>query len=181
MNQTNYKCISLLQPWASLCVHTDSNGKALKQIETRSWNTKHRGLILIHASAKKIRLQEGMYDLIDHMQRTGFFDGYSQLPYGAIIGCVDLEAVLKTDNIDSSADEYQQSMLLNADRSKFEGNIATISPQEYAFGDYSPNRYGWLLSNPILFREPITCKGQLSIWNLPAELEPLVKRQIELA
>lgn len=41
------KAISILQPWASLCVHTDENGKALKQIETRSWNTSRKKYWLI--------------------------------------------------------------------------------------------------------------------------------------
>jgi len=170
------KVLSLLQPWASLCVHTDENGKAFKQIETRSWNTKYRGELLIHASKKKIKLQDGMYELIDQMERIGFMKDYEKLPYGAIIGRVTLTNVLRTDNIDSSNDIYQQSVLLNFDCNKFEGNIATISPQEYAFGDYSPNRYGWLLTNPILFNEPIHCKGQLSIWNLPTELEDEVNK-----
>ena len=46
------KVLSILQPWASLCLTVDEKGKALKQIETRSWNTKYRGELLIHASAK---------------------------------------------------------------------------------------------------------------------------------
>ena len=175
------KVLSILQPWASLCVNTDSNGKALKQIETRSWNTKYRGKLLIHASKKKIRLQDGMYDLIDHLGKTGFIELFPDLPYGSVIGMVELTNTFRTENIDSSADLYQQSMLVDSDCNKFEGNIATISPSEYAFGDFSDGRFGWLFKNPILFKEPIPCKGQLSIWNLPKELEPEVNKQILLA
>ncbi len=41
------KVISLLQPWASLVV------MGYKKCETRSWNTKSRGTLLIHASLGK--------------------------------------------------------------------------------------------------------------------------------
>jgi len=41
------KAISLLQPWATLVV------TGVKTIETRSWGTKYRGPILIHASQGK--------------------------------------------------------------------------------------------------------------------------------
>ena len=41
------KVLSLIQPWASLAV------LGHKKIETRSWNTKYRGELFIHASSKK--------------------------------------------------------------------------------------------------------------------------------
>jgi len=160
------KVLSLLQPWASLCVHTDENGKAFKQIETRSWNTKYRGELLIHASKKKIKLQDGMYELIDQMERIGFMKDYEKLPYGAIIGKVNLVDVTTTSIINSNTD-----LDINT-------NWKHLTKQELAFGDYSEGRFGWLLSDPVLFKNPIPCKGQLSIWNLPKELENIVRSQV---
>lgn len=160
MENNKYKCLSLLQPWASLCVHTDSNGKALKQIETRSWNTKYRGELLIHSSKGKAKYPK---ELIDQLNSNSWFNENIPLPYGAIIGKVDLVLTYPTIFFVSPS------------------GVKRISDQEIAFGDYSPDRYGWMLSNPILFKEPIPCKGQLSIWNLPTELVPLVNRQIEIA
>ncbi len=160
------KAISILQPWASLVA------LGHKKIETRSWNTKYRGELLIHASMGKKKegallmnstvcqkaIGNTFLSLEDHLW-------LNDLPFGAIIGKVNLEAVIQSENIDSSADPFQQSMLINSDRSRFTSNCATISPQELAFGDYSPNRFGWLLSDPVLFENPIPCKGQLGIWN----------------
>lgn len=40
------KAISLLEPWASLIK------EKVKYIETRSWQTKYRGELYIHASKK---------------------------------------------------------------------------------------------------------------------------------
>lgn len=182
MNSNQYKCLSILQPWASLCVHTDSNGKALKQIETRSWNTKYRGTLLIHASKKKFNTKKAIWHFLKLLSRTlGDEYLYKHMPYGAIIGKVDLDGVIRTEDVDVSEDKWKRSKLFHKEDAFNKLNCATISPQEYAFGDYSENRFCWLLSNPILFKEPIPCKGQLSIWNLPAELVPLVNRQIEMA
>lgn len=41
------KCISIRQPWAWLILHGQ------KDVENRSWNTKYRGPLLIHASASR--------------------------------------------------------------------------------------------------------------------------------
>jgi len=61
------KAISVWQPWALLLVH------GLKKIETRSWLTKYRGPLLIHAALKEL---PGL--------------GILNLPRGGIIGTVDL-------------------------------------------------------------------------------------------
>lgn len=180
------KVLSLLQPWASLCVHTDSNGKALKQIETRSWNTKYRGILLIHASAsfnKESALAICKIGAYDYLMKAGYdwrpYGKPTNIPLGAIIGKVELDGVIRTEDVDVSDDKWKRSKLFHKEDAFNKMNCATISPQEHAFGDYSEKRFCWLLSNPILFKEPIPCKGQLSIWNLPAELVPLVNRQIE--
>ena len=171
MNSNQYKCLSLLQPWASLCVHTDSSGKALKQIETRSWNTKYRGELLIHASKRLI--SKSVSSIFINNLPTGAFFSFTKVfettdfaPLGAIIGKVDLDSTCPSELFTTIRDAE---------------NGVIITKQELAFGDYSPNRFGWMLSNPILFKEPIPCKGQLSIWNLPTELVPLVNQQIEIA
>lgn len=60
------KVLSIKQPWASLiCTpRSDNNLFGIKDIENRSWKTKFRGRILIHASQKlmvrklKIRYQK---------------------------------------------------------------------------------------------------------------------------
>lgn len=45
------KALTLWQPYASAIA------QKLKQFETRSWSTKHRGLILIHASVKPMTIE----------------------------------------------------------------------------------------------------------------------------
>lgn len=129
------KAISLLQPWASLVV------LGFKQFETRSWNTQYRGKLLIHASARKDPGGRSLCTVNDFFRtRVGGLESFYKLPFGAIIGEVDLTATQKTDT------PY------------------IMSDEEHAFGDYRLGRWMWQLANPTCYSAPISCKGSLSIW-----------------
>ena len=39
-----------------------------------------------------------------------------------------------------------------------------LTSQERAFGDYTPGRYAWLLSDVRPLAAPIPAKGQLGLW-----------------
>lgn len=136
------KVISILQPWASLVV------LGHKKIETRSWNTKYRGELLIHASVgkkyKSIPADDHFYKYYHLLFAKNKMQPIEHLPYGAIIGKVNLVDTYHTGSI---------------------GLQSILNNQELAFGDYSPNRFGWLLSDPVMFDKPIPAKGQLGIWN----------------
>lgn len=111
-----------------------------KQIETRSWPTNIRGTIGIHAGKKidKSVFSDRVYKEI--------FERHNITPQNiitsAIIGTCEIVDVQKTESL-----------------------ISTISKKEELFGNFSPDRYGWILSNvkPI---DPITnIKGMLGFWN----------------
>jgi len=140
------KAISILQPWASLIV------LGHKKIETRSWNTKYRGEILIHASAGKSGINSGIQ--LDFQQEFSNLQlpKYENLSFGAIIGSVNLVDTIGFD------EKFQM------ETSKY------LSSQELEFGDYSPGRFGWLLSDPVLFETPIPAKGKLGIWEFDESL-----------
>jgi hypothetical protein len=42
--------------------------------------------------------------------------------------------------------------------------------REYSFGDYSPNRYAWLLANIRALPTPVPATGALSLWEYEGEL-----------
>lgn len=87
------KALSIRQPWAWLIV----NG--YKDIENRTWNTKHRGPVLIHASAAKpskadmdvAREIMQHYDAAHRLPDRGYFS------LGGIVGVVTI-----TDSVDKS-------------------------------------------------------------------------------
>ena len=66
------RAITIRQPWAELIVRGD------KDVENRSWRTRHRGPLLIHAGARADR------GLLEQHGVTG------EVELGAIIGVVDV-------------------------------------------------------------------------------------------
>lgn len=145
------KVISLLQPWATLVVI------GAKKIETRSWNTKYRGPLLIHASlgkksAKELCSSPG----VDPFNQ--FIRHWTDLPFGAIIGQVHLESTFKTEDADVFF--YENDSFYGGHASVWDKNVK----KEKAFGDYSEGRYGWELLEPVKFNIPVSAKGQLGIW-----------------
>jgi len=147
------KAISILQPWASLIV------LGHKQIETRSWNTKYRGKILIHASQSKKIADKLIWEFPFNKVLTESFNhvrepDINDLPFGAIIGSANLVDCFNTNDYRNARQEHI-SAYLGGDG---------ISKMEECFGDFSKNRFGWLLSDPVLFEKPIPAKGKLGIW-----------------
>lgn len=135
--------LSLLQPWAQAIF------LGLKKIETRSWATKYRGPLLIHASAKK--------DIVgrDKWEKTRAAMGdtigenlgaYETLPFGKIIGIVYLTNCRPIETV-------HRELLLDH-------NFIEI-----LWGDYSDGRHGWTLASPVSFSPAITYKGALSVWD----------------
>jgi hypothetical protein len=74
------KAISIKQPWAWAIIY------AGKDIENRTWGTKHRGRILIHASSTIDR--QGYLWLME--RHWGRLPDPDQLETGGIIGAVDI-------------------------------------------------------------------------------------------
>ena len=145
------KVLSILQPWASLSV------LGHKKIETRSWNTKYRGVLYIHASMgknfRKLHHNDPLYNFYHPLFAYNKIEPMEKLPFGAIIGKVDLVGVVES------------KFCFDGNEFQVKDDMWTVTPQELAFGDYSPNRFGWLLANPVMFDKPIPAKGKLSIWN----------------
>ena len=74
------KVLTLKQPWATLVA------EGLKKYEFRSWKTKYRGKILIHAGSGIDKKE------LDKYQNLGY-----EFPKSKIIACVDLIDCLELD------------------------------------------------------------------------------------
>ena len=153
------RALTLTQPWASLVAI------GAKQIETRSWSTRYRGPLAIHAGAGlgPVGGNQGLNALVANepfwsiLSAAGCTFGRrtpTGLPMGAIVATCDLIGCVSTELYDSVhyRDEAWQVP---------PGNMS----YEYSFGDYSPGRYAWLLANIKALPEPIPCKGALGLWN----------------
>jgi hypothetical protein len=76
----------------------------------------------------------------------------SGLPLGAIIATVVL-ARCRQITVESSADELERR-----------------NPDEYAFGNYEPGRFAWVLRDVERLAEPVPFKGSQGIFDVPEHL-----------
>lgn len=142
------KCITLTAPWSWLIAAN------LKQVETRSWKTSHRGLLGIH-TAQSLAPIGGEAGLRDVCRRAWFreamivlgIDNPLAVPRGVICGVASIRDVRPTAEL-----------------------LDEIEAMELAFGDYSPNRYGWILAGCTRLTTPIPAKGAQGLWTWGDEL-----------
>jgi hypothetical protein len=161
------KALSLTQPWATLV----ANGS--KRIETRSWSTSYRGLIAIHASkgfpgyARECCYSRVFQGALRINEGGQFYvsDLIKSLPLGSIIATANL--------VDCVTTNYPMSFSFDGTRMRPLSN----SP-EFAFGDYSANRFMWFLEGVRKLPAPVPCKGALSLWEVPQEILDQVEKQL---
>lgn len=127
------KVLTIKQPWATLIIQGD------KKFEFRSWQTKYRGDLLIHAG-KGID-KEAIKRLKEYLPE--------ELPFGKIFGKVTLVDCIKI------SPEFKESLL------KENKDIYTKS-------SFKEN-FGWQMDNVQAFKEPIEAKGHLSLWEYNIE------------
>lgn len=148
-NQVPFVALSLTQPWASLVVCGE------KRIETRSWPTKVRGVVAIHASAGMPRecialLRREPFQ--SALQRANVWTGPDgTLPRGLVLGVVTL-----TDCQRFGDDEPRSTFC--------------PAPHEEDFGDFGRGRYGFALADVTALPRPLPARGALGFWKLPDDV-----------
>lgn len=136
------KAITLHQPWASLIA------LGAKRLETRSWNPKWRGTLVIHAG-KELSVDTTDRVFISLLRDAGITDVY-KLPLGAAVAVCELRAVYRTEEV-----------------------IDRLSAHERAFGNYQPGRSAWHLVNVRPLLPPIVVRGQQGLWDWTLPLPEL--------
>ena len=122
------KLLTKKQPWATLIMQGD------KRFEFRSWQTKYRGDLLIHAG-KGID-KEAMKRLSKYIPKD--------MTTGKILGKVTLVDCIKCDD-------------------DFKGECLKENKDVYAKSTFI-EKFAWQLENVEVFDEPIEAKGKLSLW-----------------
>lgn len=122
------KVLTIRQPWATLIM------LGYKRFEFRSWQTKYRGDLLIHAG--KGVDKEAMKRLAKYLPE--------ELPYGKILGkvtlvdCIECNENFKNMCLKENKDIYAKSSFVE--------------------------KYAWQLDNVEVFDKQIDAKGKLSLW-----------------
>jgi hypothetical protein len=137
------KCLSIMQPWATLIV------LGAKQYETRCWAPGYRGRLAIHASrllpviARELCNEEPVRSIL----RGAGFKSWADLPRGALLGTVRLADCLPADE------------------------VPALSETELALGDFRPGRWAWRLADPRPLPRPLPMSGRLGIYDIVYDFE----------
>lgn len=152
------KAITLKQPWAA------AMRSGIKRIETRSWPTKHRGALAIHAGRSldrgALRLaitgNGGNYVSLQDVEAVErWIATHGPIVTGAAIGVMNLVDCIQMDQELIDAPEMAS---------------------ELPWGGWAPGRWAWVLQPIEWFAEPIPAKGRLGLWEWPAA--PVVERKV---
>lgn len=157
------KAITLYQPWASLLACGE------KKYETRSWATRYRGKIAIHAG-KKLITDNIPNEIHNALCWKGGFNKYKELPLGCIIAIAELVECWHIVAMPGTNVDVAKHIPIGAEldvpkhHPRFHDYIVP-SEQELLFGDWTPGRYAWEFKNMQILPEPIPAKGKQRIWN----------------
>jgi activating signal cointegrator 1 len=177
------KCLSLWQPWASLLVH------GTKRVETRGWETKHRGPLLIHA-AKQLNYEQGetchrepfrsalmslgmltvgpptedLGPLADMVAQQSVL----KVVLGAIVGRVNMVECYRTEDVDF--DHSGLDVIPDHPVWQYAPGKLRLWHEQKAFGDYGPGRWAWLCTDFEAFAKPIPYWGKQRLFEVPDEL-----------
>lgn len=127
------KVLTIKEPFASLIKDKK------KFIETRSWKTKYRGELYIHAGLSTYKKDDGEKLYLELVKET-------KINPGKIICKCNLEDCIYMNE-------------------EFIADLKQNNYQEYVLGDYKVGRYAWVLTDIKPLENPIEAKGKLNIWN----------------
>lgn len=155
------KAISLWQPWASLIAFQE------KTIETRSWATGYRGLLVIHAA--KIRTdREQVASLLNPAIRRALAAGqgtevadFAALPFGRYVAVARLVSCARIVE-DGSEIRLRNTQTDPGLLARYEARLRETD--EEAFGHYADGRYAWLLDDVRPLPRPVVAAGQRQLW-----------------
>jgi hypothetical protein len=135
------KTLTIWQPWASLIVH------GVKRYETRSWETRYRGRLAIHAAKRWTTEQQNIArELAGRWSEVS--DALCHPDTGELLplplGCVVVEVRLVMCH-------------------RVESIRGRLSPVERALGDYSDGRFAWEIEITRR-RKPTPAVGKQGLW-----------------
>lgn len=128
------KCLTICQPYAHLIMIGE------KRVENRTWPTRYRGPLLIHAGVSRAWMDKTDAEAAEHFGEP--------LVFGAIVGRADLvECVHVTDIIHRYITE----------------RFPWLRTHDHALGPYC-----WVLDRIERFAVPVLMRGRQGLFNIDA-------------
>ncbi len=160
------KALTIWQPWASLIAAGE------KIYETRSWPTKYRGPIAIHAAMKDpAKLPIWTPELEKYTADNEKIGPAIFLPTGCVVAIGELVNVwhivyhpgLDVDRA-KHIDVGAESMSTDKHAPDF-GDYFVPTEKEMALGDWTPGRYAWEIRNVKILEIAPEVKGHQGLWD----------------
>ena len=177
------KAITLHQPWATLIA------LGVKTIETRSWPTKHRGPIAIHAGKQSFNCVDNTRHPLEHMRGDYWTVGGVRwdherlgdptllgIPRGAVVATANLVDCVPMVKDGSPWDDHERWLQVGAisDGTPVAPSLWERSGngfgyvQQYVeahYGHFEAGRWAWLLEDIEPLDEPVPATGYQGLWN----------------
>lgn len=155
------KGVTLWQPWAQMIA------LGHKTVETRSWPTKHRGPLAIHAARRldpkhiDMILGSPAFEMLGRGHQHLLLEDLTttRYPLGAVVATCNLIDCVR---IDDHADA-----------------VPALGTVECALGDYGPGRFMWLLDDVKPVSPPVACRGAQAVWDVPAQTRLDIARAVD--
>jgi hypothetical protein len=166
----------------------------VKRIETRSWSTKFRGPLAIHAAARKPRVAVWRYGDWwldgDWLHRAGRelpngmvdYSGVNMTHYhvhlGAVVATCELVDCLPIDSVEHDCQEAREYDRIVDSAPHRHGlahlwerdggwHLKTVEDQR-PYGDFAVGRWAWLLADIKPVDPPVPAKGKQGLWEWSA-------------
>lgn len=174
------RVLTVRQPWATLIA------LQIKRIETRSFATKYRGPVAIHAGLRKADVTETGIDPWRPLLAPGSDCRLAEsLTFGAVVAVADLTDCLPIYDVSDDTGYHtgrpvlwkRDALFIDTEpKSKNPETLIDVSDQ-LPYGDFTPGRFGWLLDNVRPLSAPIPHKGGLGLRHATPELIAAIEAQ----
>lgn len=152
------KAITIHQPYATLIAI------GAKQYETRSWPTRYRGPIAIHAG----KTIDGIYDLAREVHHRRI-DGLPYAPFAhAVFDCLK-ESGHYPSPFTCAQFPVGSIVAIGELVDCYQMGIDAPNANERLFGFWSVGRYAWKIANVEFLDTPIPVRGQQGLWEYAAD------------
>ena len=164
------RLLSLHEPWATLMA------LKAKRIETRDWATSYRGPLAIHASKHGMSLQDTLMQCLN----PAFYDALQAYPPFEEMARKWPGNIKKAAIKDAFPDRGKIVCVVNLKQcwptdSAAMGEILNHTERE--FGNYEPNRFGWITEHLFTLPEPISFTSKQGLVNVPQQIQEQIREQ----
>lgn len=159
-------CLSVRQPFASHLIFPHPKLGA-KIFENRSWISRYRGTLFIHASRWEAKPDQSLCDQpLDLLWSPA---GQQPPTIGAIIGCVDLIGSASQNDLDECLDVMTGNSRRRLTPEQQELRRILPDPATRAgakLWEWYDGDAALIVTNPRALAEPIPSSGRLNLWKL---------------